>query len=332
MTAEKLVDALYAFTDCEVTISSRITVIRNNRPVELTVSEVLKANTTSWSNLKRELELREKETPRRFALPHPRTHFIEERITRKSSSAKPTKRWSRRFRGLQALSQRTASRPHRCRCGRLLQVRIRRISLFDINKHREEIEKTKGDLTETRKHLKTSLNTSSPTSKRCSQNTPALSAPHQSSRTMKWMPKKSRFKGFKSRYDRESGYVGHKVSGGEFALECTKFDKILLVFKDGHFPGGRIAGKNSSSGRTIVLRRACPNVSASLLAPTPIGSDLPQAFKFRRDDYEQNLSLHPAQIEGPFFETETPAELYIKYKPAPYQKINQQTCNPARSK
>ena len=37
-SAEQLVDALYAFTDCEVTIASRIVVIRNNRPVELTVS------------------------------------------------------------------------------------------------------------------------------------------------------------------------------------------------------------------------------------------------------------------------------------------------------
>ena len=37
---------------------------------------------------------------------------------------------------------------------RLLQVRIRRISLFDINKHREEMEKVKADLAETRKNLK----------------------------------------------------------------------------------------------------------------------------------------------------------------------------------
>ena len=45
VSAEQLVDALYAFTDCEVTIASRIVVIKNNRPVELTVSEVLRENT-----------------------------------------------------------------------------------------------------------------------------------------------------------------------------------------------------------------------------------------------------------------------------------------------
>src|SRR6185369_2153124 len=58
VTAEQLIDALFAFTDCEVTIASRITVIRNNRPVELTVSEVLRENTEQLvKTLKRELEL-----------------------------------------------------------------------------------------------------------------------------------------------------------------------------------------------------------------------------------------------------------------------------------
>src|SRR5579859_3647303 len=60
VSAEQLVDALYAFTDCEVTIASRIVVIRDNRPVELTVSEVLRANTEQLvATLKRELELKQ---------------------------------------------------------------------------------------------------------------------------------------------------------------------------------------------------------------------------------------------------------------------------------
>ena len=43
------------------------------------------------------------------------------------------------------------------------------------------------------------------------------------------------FKSFKVAYDRESGYVGYKVSGDEFKQDCTKFDKLLLVFKDGTY-------------------------------------------------------------------------------------------------
>ena len=59
--AEKLVDALYAFTDCEVSLTSRIIVIKENRPVELTVSEVLQENTAQLVELlKRELELKQR--------------------------------------------------------------------------------------------------------------------------------------------------------------------------------------------------------------------------------------------------------------------------------
>src|SRR6266576_2027837 len=60
VSAEQLTDALYAFTDCEVTIASRIIVIKDNRPVEMTVSEVLKENTAKLVELlKRELELKQ---------------------------------------------------------------------------------------------------------------------------------------------------------------------------------------------------------------------------------------------------------------------------------
>ncbi|MFM2083154.1 MAG: hypothetical protein RL380_1845, partial [Verrucomicrobiota bacterium] len=79
--AEKLVDALYAFTDCEVSISSRIIVIKDNRPVELTVSEVLRENTDQLVRiLKRELELREKNLLDELHYRTLERIFIEERI------------------------------------------------------------------------------------------------------------------------------------------------------------------------------------------------------------------------------------------------------------
>ena len=120
---------------------------------------------------------------------------------------------------------------------KLLQVRIRRISLFDINKHREEMEKTKAELEETRKnlkdltkyvigHLEALLEKYGPLYPRLTT---------KSARHEEVDAKAVAFKAFKVAYDRESGYVGYKVSGEEFKLECTKFDKILLVFKDGTY-------------------------------------------------------------------------------------------------
>ena len=42
------------------------------------------------------------------------------------------------------------------------------------------------------------------------------------------------FKAFKVAYDRES-VCGYRVSGDEFKVDCTKFDKLVMVFKDGHY-------------------------------------------------------------------------------------------------
>ena len=84
VSADQLIDALYAFTDCEMTISSRIIVIKNNRPVEMTVSDVLRENCVQLlDTLQRELELKERKLLQEM---HVRTLvriFVENRIYKK---------------------------------------------------------------------------------------------------------------------------------------------------------------------------------------------------------------------------------------------------------
>src|SRR6266850_4941006 len=156
VSAEQLVDALYAFTDCEVTIASRIVLIKNNRPVEMTVSEVLREHTAQLvDTLKRELELRQTRLQDELHFRTLERIFIEERIYKKIEQCKTNEavvaavhEGFKPFRR-QMLRELTAEDVER-----LLQVRIRRISLFDIQKHRDEMAKTKADLEETRRHLK----------------------------------------------------------------------------------------------------------------------------------------------------------------------------------
>src|SRR5437868_5712076 len=89
VTAEKLVDALYAFTDCEVSIASRIVVIKNNRPVELTVSEVLRENTAQVVEImKRELNLKEHKLQEDLNFRTLERIFIEERIYKRIEQCK----------------------------------------------------------------------------------------------------------------------------------------------------------------------------------------------------------------------------------------------------
>src|SRR5664279_2097688 len=154
--AEKLVDALYAFTDCEVSITSRIIVIKENRPVELTVSEVLRENTAQLVELlKRELELKQKQLEDELHYRTLERIFIEERIYKLIEKCKTNEAvMAAVYEGFKPFKKQLVREIVDADVEKLLQVRIRRISLFDINKHREEMEKTKAELEETRKNLK----------------------------------------------------------------------------------------------------------------------------------------------------------------------------------
>ena len=140
---EKLIDALYAFTDCEVSISSRIIVIKDNRPVELTVSEVLRENTDQLVRiLKRELDLREKNLLDELHYRTLERIFIEERIYKAIEKCKTNEAvMAAVYDGFKPFKKELVRDIVDADVERLLQVRIRRISLFDINKHREEMER-----------------------------------------------------------------------------------------------------------------------------------------------------------------------------------------------
>jgi topoisomerase IV subunit A len=331
--AEKLVDALYAFTDCEVTIASRIVVIRDHRPVEMTVSEVLRANTAQLVEiLKRELELKEKRLQDEL---HQRTLeriFIEERIYKKIEQCKTNEAVVAAvyegFKPFQKELVRAMTDPD---VDRLLTVRIRRISLFDINQHRQEMEKLKGDLAETRKnlkhltkyaigHLEALLEKYGPLYPRLTK----------SSRHDEIDAKEVAFKAFKVAYDRESGYLGHKVGGEEFKTECTKFDKILMVFRDTHYkvielPEKLFVGPDLEycgiPNRDQVFTMVYSDRDATYLKRFTFGGFIMDKEYFCAPEGQKCKVL--------FFEPGTPETLYIRYKPAPHQKINQQTCLPA---
>src|SRR5258706_357005 len=222
VSAEQLVDALYAFTGCEVTIASRIVVIKNNRPVELTVSQVLRQNTEQLiETLKRELQLRESKLQDELHFRTLERIFIEERLYKKIEQCKTNEGVLAAVHdGFKPFKKELVRELVDADVDRLLQVRIRRISLFDINKHREEMEQVKADLADTRKNLKN-------LTKYVIGHLEALLAKYgplyprltKSSRYDEVDAKEVAFKAFKVAYDRESGYVGHKVSGGEFNVE-----------------------------------------------------------------------------------------------------------------
>jgi topoisomerase-4 subunit A len=135
------------------------------------------------------------------------------------------------------------------------------------------------------------------------------------------------FKAFKVAYDRESGYIGHKVSGEEFKCDCTKFDKLLLVFRDGHYKVIELPEK-MFVGPDLVYGAVPERDRVMTLAYTNRDATYVKRFTFGGTILNKEYFCIPPRSKILFFEPETPAELFIRYKPAPYQKINQQTCKP----
>jgi len=330
--AEKMVDALYAFTECETTIASRIVIIKNNRPVELTVSEVLRENTDQLvAVLKRELELREKQLLDELHYRTLERIFIEERIYKKIEQCKTNAAVSAAVHeGFKPFKQELIRELADADVERLLQVRIRRISLFDMNQHREEMARTKVELDQTRKHLKGLtkyvIGHLEALLEKYGPQYPRLTT--KSARHEEVDAKAVAFKAFKVSYDRESGYVGYKVSGEEFKLECTKFDKLLLVFRDGTYKVTELPEK-LFVGQELYYCGLPDRERVFTCAYTDREASYLKRFTFGGTILDKVYACIPEKSRILYFAPDTPKLLYVRYKPAPHQKVSQQTCNPS---
>ena len=141
--------------------------------------------------------------------------------------------------------------------------------------------------------------------------------------------KEAAFKAFKVAYDRESGYVGYKVSGEEFNVECTKFDKIVLVFKDGHYKVTELPEK-MFVGPELFYCGLPERERVFTCAYTDRKASYLKRFTFGGTILNKAYLCIPDKSRILFFAPDTPKILYVRYKPAPHQKISQQTCDPSQ--
>ena len=210
----------------------------------------------------------------------------------------------------------------------LLGVRIRRISLFDMEKHRQEMEKVQERLDQIRKHLR------SITRYAISHLKGLISRYGEEYKRLTEVcafeaveARQAAFKSFKAAYDRARGYLGYKVQGEEFEIACSKLDKLLLVFRDGGYRVVQVEEKtfvgsdllycahpDRDAEYTMVYRLA----KATFLKRLRIGGTI----------LNKEYRCAPEKSKILLWEEGTPETLYIRYKPAPYQRFAQQTLAP----
>ncbi|MDR0400765.1 MAG: DNA topoisomerase IV subunit A [Treponema sp.] len=239
--AEETVDALYAFTDCEQSISVNLLVIKNKLPAVMTVTEVIRHHAGQLVKLlTRELEIEKKELQDKLHLRTLERIFIEERLYKAIESMKTARAVEDAvIAGFKPFAREVGPRGVSGEdVEHLLRIPIRRISLYDINKARDEMVQIKNRIKEINGHLKNIVAyavgyidgiiarvRAAEDFGRGKRRTEVLSFAKVD---VKEVVKKD----LELKYDSATGYLGTAVNG-EVAAELSPFDRILVVKKDG---------------------------------------------------------------------------------------------------
>lgn len=141
VSPDKTIDALYAFTDCQVTISPNACVIVGDKPMFLSVSEILRRNTDHTVELlKKELEIELNELQESWHFSSLERIFIENRIYH---DIEEVKSWDEVIKtieeGLKPHTKHLLRAVTKEDIIKLTEIRIKRISRFDLDKFKEYI-------------------------------------------------------------------------------------------------------------------------------------------------------------------------------------------------
>ncbi|MEI2685566.1 MAG: hypothetical protein V9G14_04260 [Cypionkella sp.] len=140
------------------------------------------------------------------------------------------------------------------------------------------------------------------------------------------------FKTFKVTYDRESGYVGYKAGGDEFTVDVLEVRQAPAGVQGRPLQGGRAAGETVHRPGPDPVPDARNGIGFSPLAYSTREATWMKRFTFGGTILDKEYQLCPEpKAKILLFEPDTPELVYIKYKPAPYQKVSQQTAKPVRA-
>jgi topoisomerase-4 subunit A len=235
--AEDLIDALYGYTDCQVSLSSQMIVIKDDLPCEIGTMEILKLHSEKLKGyLKRELEIQRDRHQEKIFEKSLEQIFIENRLYKKIEEINSYEKIHQVIeKGLQPFHKELLRIPTYDDRERLLNIPIRRISRFDIEKNEEEIAAIKKLLLVIEKDLKNiikfTINYLEGLIKKYGKDFPRKTT-FQTIQQVDMRAMQTR--AVKVGFDPQSGFVGTKVTGDNI-LECTNFDKLLLFFKDGTY-------------------------------------------------------------------------------------------------
>lgn len=236
ISPDKTIDALYAFTNCEVSISPLGCVIEDNKPLFTGVSDMLRRSTDHTVEiLKSELKIQLEELEEQWHFVSLERIFIENRIYR---DIEEVETWegviSTIDKGLKPHITHLKRAVTEDDIVRLTEIRIKRISKFDINKAKEKLEALEGEIAQVKHHL---------------ENLIVFAIDYFSNLKKNYGKGKERkteirpfddieatkvvIRNTKLYVNRDEGFVGTSLKKDEYVCDCSDIDDIVIFTKEG---------------------------------------------------------------------------------------------------
>ena len=248
ISSDKTIDALYAFTDCEISISPNCCVIKDDKPQFLTVSDVLRHSTERTKDLiRQELEIRKNELLEQLHFQSLEKIFIEERIykDRKFEEApnvdKVCEHIDDRLTPYYPTLIREVTKDDILR---LLEIKMQRILRFNKDKADELMARIKAEIEQIDRDL---ANLTEVTAAWFQFLKDKYGAQH---------PRLTEIKNFdtieatkvaeanqKLYVNRQEGFIGTGLKKDEFVCNCSDIDDIIIFYRDGKYKVVRVAEK-----------------------------------------------------------------------------------------
>ena len=247
-SSDKTIDALYAFTDCEINISPNCCVIEDNKPCFLTVSDVLRHSTDrTMGLLRKELLIRKGELQEQLFFASLERIFIEERMYKErrfeqaANQDAVVKFLDEKFTPYKEQLLRDITRDDYLR---LLEIKMQRILKYNKDKADQLMAKIKAEI----KGIDHDL-------------------AHMTDVTIAWFqhlkdtygkdhPRRTEIRSFenidstkvveaneKLYINRQDGFVGTGLKKDEFVCNCSDLDDIIIFYRDGKYKVIRVADK-----------------------------------------------------------------------------------------
>ncbi len=232
------VDALYAFTDCEVSISPNTCVIVQDKPMFLGVSEVLRICTDSTVNLlKSELEIKLSQLQEKWHFSSLEKIFIENRIYRDIEECETWEEVIRAIdQGLEPFKKMLLREVTEDDIVRLTEIKIKRISKYDAFKADEYIRQLEEDIEKTRHHLEHLIKYAIDYYKQLKEKYSAGKERKTELASFDQVEVKQVVANNEKLYvDRKEGFIGYgrDMRKEEYVMDCSDIDDVITFRKDG---------------------------------------------------------------------------------------------------